>query len=168
MKNPFNETHWLNLHWYYCKDLGRNLLRRITSMPVSFSNLIWSNLNLLKSTKLIGVWRSHLGVNGTALSGEGIFHGFSYVLHGVGSMQLQAKAPTPDFSLQNSLETGPCTWCKGLMGKALTGETKLSLQAVTCYSFTAMNNMSRFKLSIINVAYQISSCLDYFSKWFFR
>lgn len=80
MKNPFNETRWLNLHWYYCRDLGRNLLRRITSMPVSFSNLIWSNLNLLKSTKLIDVWRSHLGVNGMLLSGEGIFHHFSHVL----------------------------------------------------------------------------------------
>lgn len=134
MKNPFNETRWLNLHWYYCRDLGRNLLRRITSMPVSFSNLIWSNLNLLKSTKLIDVWRSHLGVNGMLLSGEGIFHHFSHVFVGVGSTQLQAKAPTPDFFLRNSLETGPCTWCKGLMGKALTGKAKLSLRAVPCYS----------------------------------
>lgn len=105
-------------HWYYCRHLGRNLLRRITSMPVSFSNLIWSSLNLLKSTKLIDFWRSHLVVNGIVLSGEGICHRFSRVLGGIGSTQLQARALTLGSFLRRSLEMGPGTPCQGPMGNA--------------------------------------------------
>lgn len=63
----------------------------------------------------------------------------------------------PQLLLQSSLETGSPAQCEELTGSAVWGgETKPCLQARACYFYIDMKNMSRFELSLINLAFQIT------------